>query len=504
MPPCASAGRRHPATWLARLTARPASRRAPAPPSHDRWYEIARTTSFRLATVFACFFAGSSLLLFAFIYWRATVFETNRIDALITEDARTLASEDQDAILALINTHVTGDFHRVGYAALFAPNGNRIAGNLEGVPPGLPIDGKVHVVSAARTDLPAMGAIDVRLAALRIANGNILVIGRNGQYMVVLREVVMHALTMGAIPAMGLALGAGMFLAWRTQQRLKEVHRAAERIMGGEVHERLPIAGVGPRDELDRLSLLFNGILDETERLLGEIKATGDEIAHDLRTPLTRVRARLERTLKGDMGPEETRETVGKAIGGLDQALAIITALLRIRELENSKRQRGFTTLDPAEVILLIEELYQPIAETKDIAFTVDIAPVPPMFADRDLLMEAVGNLVDNALKFTPPGGRVTLALGPREGDGATVIRVADNGPGIAAHERDLVFSRFYRSDRTRHLEGTGLGLSLVAAIARLHGMAPRVGDNNPGCVVELAAEGAIAPRAPVPATPAV
>ncbi|MBB6255093.1 ATP-binding protein [Nitrospirillum iridis] len=453
--------------------------------------EIARTTSFRLALVFACFFAGSSLLLFAFIYWRATVFETNRIDTLITEDARTLAGEDQDAILALINTHVTGDFHRVGYAALFAPDGNPIAGNLDKVPAGLPIDGKVHVVRAARTDLPAMGAIDVRLAALRIANGNILVIGRNGQYMIILREVVVHALTMGAIPAMALALAAGIFLAWRTQQRLKAVHRAAERIMGGQMQERLPIAGAGPQDELDRLSILFNGILDETERLMGEIKATGDEIAHDLRTPLTRVRARLERTLKGDMDADETRETVGKAIGGLDQALAVITALLRIRELENSKRRLGFATLDPAEVILLIEELYQPIAETKDISFTVTVAPVPPLFADRDLLMEAVGNLVDNALKFTPPGGRVTLALGPRAGDGATVIHVADSGPGIDPHERDLVFSRFYRSDRTRHLEGTGLGLSLVAAIARLHGLAPRVGDNNPGCVVELVAEGA-------------
>nr|WP_281384711.1 ATP-binding protein [Nitrospirillum iridis] len=191
------------------------------------------------------------------------------------------------------------------------------------------------------------------------------------------------------------------------------------------------------------------------------------------------------------MDADETRETVGKAIGGLDQALAVITALLRIRELENSKRRLGFATLDPAEVILLIEELYQPIAETKDISFTVTVAPVPPLFADRDLLMEAVGNLVDNALKFTPPGGRVTLALGPRAGDGATVIHVADSGPGIDPHERDLVFSRFYRSDRTRHLEGTGLGLSLVAAIARLHGLAPRVGDNNPGCVVELVAEGA-------------
>ncbi|MDZ5645969.1 HAMP domain-containing sensor histidine kinase [Nitrospirillum sp. BR 11828] len=466
--------------------------------------EIARTTSFRLAMVFACFFAGSSLLLFAFIYWRATVFETNRIDALITEDARTLASEDQDAILALINTHVTGDFHRVGYAALFTPDGRRIDGNLETVPADLPVDGKVHVVRAARTDLPAMGAIEVRLAALRIPNGNILIIGRNGQYMVVLREVVMHALTMGAIPAMGLALAAGIFLAWRTQQRLKDVHRAAERIMSGQVQERLPVAGAGPGDELDRLSQLFNGILDETERLLGEIKATGDEIAHDLRTPLTRVRARLERTMKGDMGLEETRETVGKAIGGLDQALAVITALLRIRELENSKRQRGFTMLDPAEIILLIEELYEPIAETKDITFTVDVTPVAPMFADRDLLMEAVGNLVDNALKFTPTGGRVTLSLGARDSDGAITIRVADSGPGIAAHERDLVFSRFYRSDRTRHLEGTGLGLSLVAAIARLHGLSPRVGDNNPGCVMELVAEGATAVRAPVAGATAV
>ncbi|MDE1150048.1 MAG: HAMP domain-containing sensor histidine kinase [Azospirillaceae bacterium] len=452
--------------------------------------EIVRTSSFRLALLFACFFAGSSLLLFSFIYWRATVFETHRIDGLITDDARVLAGETQDAILALINTHVTGDFHRVGYAALFKPNGDRIAGNLEKVPEDLPVDGQVHVVMAARLDLPAMGETEVRLAALHIPNGNVLVIGRNGQYMVILREVVMDALALGAVPAIILALVAGMFLAWRTQQRLKAVHRAAERIMGGQMQERLPIAGLGPRDELDRLSMLFNGILDETERLVGEIKATGDEIAHDLRTPLTRVRARLERTLKGDMGAAETRDTVDKAIGGLDQALAIITALLRIRGLENSTRRTGFATVDPAEIILLIEELYQPIAETKDITFTATVGPVPPLNADRDLLMEAVGNLVDNALKFTPQGGRVDLSLGLREGDGAPIIRIADSGPGIAEEERDLVFSRFYRSDRTRHLDGTGLGLSLVAAIARLHGLRAQIGDNKPGCVVELVAEG--------------
>jgi signal transduction histidine kinase len=225
-------------------------------------------------------------------------------------------------------------------------------------------------------------------------------------------------------------------------------------------------------------------MLDEIARLLDEIKATGDEIAHDLRTPLTRVRARLENAKRKQAVPGELAQIIDKSIHGLDQALAIITALLRIREIEAGRRRAGFRAVKLSEIVHAVDELYQPIAEDRTIALTLDIAAQPVMFGDRDLLIEAVGNLVDNALKFTPEGGSVGIVLGQRQGRPLLVI--ADSGPGIAEEEREAVFLRFHRSARAQHVPGVGLGLSLVAAIAKLHDIRITLGEGAPGCRVEL------------------
>lgn len=447
--------------------------------------EIVRTTTFRLAFAFACFFAGASLLLFGFIYWSTAIFETGRIDRLIVNDARIIANEPADVMLGLVTTRVTNDFHRVSYAGLFDAQGHRIAGNLSRLPADLPPDGNVHSTRVAPLELSGVSEETVRAVARLLPGGGYLVIGRNIELLERLKDVVFRALALGVVPLMLFSLAAGGFLSWRAQKRIKDVHHAAERIRLGQLRERLPTRG--GRDDFDRLALSVNRMLDEIERLLNEIRATGDEIAHDLRTPLTRVRARLERALDPARSHDELKDAINKAIIGLDQALTIITALLRIREIEAGQRRSGFSEVDLQAIVLSIAELYQPIAEEKGVRFEVISRALNPVRGDRDLLMEAVGNLVDNAIKFTPRGGSVQLSLLERGAD--QVIRIGDTGPGVAPQEREMIFARFYRSERTRQVAGTGLGLSLVAAIAKLHNIGVSIEDNNPGCVVDLVFE---------------
>jgi PAS domain S-box-containing protein len=220
------------------------------------------------------------------------------------------------------------------------------------------------------------------------------------------------------------------------------------------------------------------------EEALQEAKVVGDNIAHDLRTPLTRVRIRLERGREHASTLEEFRAVADQAIAGLDQSLTTITALLRIAEIEHSRRHEGFSEVQLAPLLREVGDLYDPIAEDKSVILQIEATHGATVHGDRDLLFEAVTNLVDNAVKFTPEGGRVELALLHQEGE--TVIRVSDSGPGIPENEREAVVQRFYRSDKTRNTKGLGLGLSMVAAIIKLHSFRLRISD-GPGCTAEIA-----------------
>jgi PAS domain S-box-containing protein len=222
----------------------------------------------------------------------------------------------------------------------------------------------------------------------------------------------------------------------------------------------------------------------QLEEALQEAKVVGDNIAHDLRTPLTRVRIRLERGREHAATLEELRAIADQAIAGLDQSLTTITALLRITEIEHSRRREGFSEVQLAPLIREAGDLYEPIAENKGVTFQVEVAGEATVHGDRDLLFEAVANLVDNAVKFTPDGGRVTLTLLRREGE--STIQVKDTGPGISEAEREAVTQRFYRSDKSRNIKGLGLGLSMVAAIIKLHGFRLRI-SAAPGCTAEIA-----------------
>jgi signal transduction histidine kinase len=215
-----------------------------------------------------------------------------------------------------------------------------------------------------------------------------------------------------------------------------------------------------------------------------QAKGAGEDIAHDLRTPLTRLRGRLERALLVGPGNPDVTPTLGTAIEDIDQILGTISAILRIGEVEHGQRRAGFREVDLADVLREATDLYEPIAEEKGIAVAVRVETVSRVRGDGDLLFEAVANLLDNAIKFSPRDGRVEVSL--REGTSGPVIRVADSGPGIAAADFTNVLRRFYRADRSRQTPGTGLGLSLVASIVRLHGFGLVLDDRAAGCCIEL------------------
>ena len=260
-----------------------------------------------------------------------------------------------------------------------------------------------------------------------------------------------------------------------------EVNRKIQRIVAGDLRQRLPTTGRG--DPFDQLAVSVNQMLGDIELLIREISGVGDNIAHDLRTPLTRVRVRLERGRANASTLNELRAVVDQAIGGLDQSLTIITALLRIAEIEHSRRLEGFSQVQLGPLVREVGDLYEPIAEDKGVALRVELKDEATVSGDRDLLFEAVANLVDNAVKFTPEGGHVELAL--HHNNGQVEIQVKDTGPGIPEIEREAVTKRFYRSDKSRRTEGLGLGLSLVAAIVKLHGFQFAIAP-GPGCTVEI------------------
>ena len=475
----------------------PAAPSPPHPPQPDGGRqsllpEIARTAAFRLALGFVAAFAASTLFLFLFIYWQTAVAETRRIDRYLLRDALAAAAAPPAQLERMLGPRLSHDLHRLTFAALFDTSGRPLAGNLATMPAGLPRDGRPHP-ARIRIDNGDGGQDEVvRAVARKLASGETFVIARSVGDLQQLRRTVLRALGLSVIPATLLALAAGIFLSLRALRRVKDVHETMARILSGDLHERLPIRGTG--DDFDRLSGGVNRMLDEIGRLLDQLKGIGNDIAHDLRTPLTRVRARLERARDAYSAPggatadatrgEALQEAIDRAVLGLDQTLGIITALLRIGEIEARRRRSGFAAVDLAGIVREIEELYAPIAEEEGIRFELAIAAVAPVFADRDLLLEAIANLVGNAIKFTQAAGTVRLAL--LAGPEGPLIRVSDTGPGIAPAERGEVFKRFYRSDKSRHVEGSGLGLSLVAAIVELHGFGLTIGDADPGAVFEL------------------
>jgi signal transduction histidine kinase len=441
--------------------------------------DFVRTTTFRWTSIA---FAVCIFLFSAFVYWEAATYMLARLDAAITEESLAIAADTPDRQLNAIEDRLSEDPRRIKLAGLFAADGHRIAGNLESVPPGLAVNATVQTAKAARTDQRWQETMTVRAIARGLPNGNVLVIARHDGELKDLAEIVGRALLVALPFAVGLSLAIGAILSVRVQRRVASLNALVRRIIAGNLRERIPVSGLD--HPFDKLAAIANGMLDEIEVLVTEMAGVGNEIAHDLRTPLTRVRIGLERGRANATTLAELQSVTDRAIGGLDQSLTIITALLRITEIENSRGKANFGEVALADLVREVGDLYDPIAEDKHIALRVAAGGNATAYCDRDLFFEAVANLVDNAVKFTPAGGRIDIAL--VRGENENIIRISDTGPGIGEDERDVVMRRFYRSDKSRNTHGAGLGLNLVSAIVKLHGFRLTL-NTGAGCVAEIA-----------------
>jgi signal transduction histidine kinase len=449
--------------------------------SSVRLLDFARATTFRWTLAVASAFLLCTLTLFGFVYWQTAVYVMSKYDVLLVDELRVFASNTPEQLLQEIEDRLLKDPQRIKVAGLFGADGRRVAGNVESLPAGLAPNAPPVDAMITRVDGRARETQKVRLASRSLASGQTLIIGRNIDEITEIADIVVRALALGLLPAFVLAILIGMVLSQRAQDRLAEVNRKIQRIVAGDLRERLPTSG--SRGPFDQLAGSVNQMLDNIESLIREIAGVGDNIAHDLRTPLTRVRVRLERGRERATTLAELRTVADQAIAGLDQSLTIVTALLRIAEIEHSRRLDGFSEVPLAPLLREVCDLYEPIAEDKDVAVRIETGEEATVRGDRDLLFEAIVNLVDNAVKFTPDGGHVDLCLLRR--DGEIAIRVSDTGPGISEDERDAVLKRFYRSDKSRRTEGLGLGLSLVGAIVNLHGFRFTIAS-GPGCTVEI------------------
>jgi signal transduction histidine kinase len=441
--------------------------------------EIRRTTSFRLALLFLGLFGAASLILFGFVYWQTAGYMANGVDDWLAREMAARVPTDPSELNRVIAAHATADPGGRRPFALFDAEGRWIAGNPANLPSPLPAMDRVFDFTLPRGGEPA----PFRGIAHRLPSGDIFMVAQDMRDSGEFRDLLLGAMASGGLVVLVLGLTGAAIIGAGALGRIDAVTRAIERIVNGDLSERLPSGGTA--GDLDRLIHVVNRMLDDIERLMHEVKGVTDDIAHDLRTPLTRLLAGLERARRRASSVEEYGDAVDDAIAESKGILATFGALLRIAEVEAGARRGGFTTVDLNTVAADVTDFYEPLAERKGIALSLETDGVSAeMPGDPSLLFEAMGNLVDNAIKYTPAGGRVTLRIfGVNDRLG---IAVSDTGPGIAEAERDMVLRRFHRVEKCRHTPGSGLGLSLVAAVAKLHGLHLAIDDATPGCRVTL------------------
>ncbi len=454
-------------------------------PQRLRRLKLLETTAFRWTLGSAAILGLGIVAMGGFFYWQTVGYLTMRLDSGLLLESRSLQPETRRVLIIRLDKALAVDPQGTKAFGLFGPDGQRLAGDVEALPASLPPADRPSPVTVRWTRHGTPEPIQVRAIAIPLADGATLFLGRSAGDLAEVDEIVRRAMGLAVLPAALLALVGGAVVSVATLRRVDAVRRACSLIMAGEFHRRLPVGR--RRDEFDRLSEMVNGMLDETQRLVEEVKVAGDAIAHDLRTPLTRLRARLARALDPDARHAPVTDVLSKSLADVDQLLATVTAVLRLAEVEEGRRQSGFRAVDLGDIVEAVAELYAPVAEEKEIHFVLSHDGTPAtLHGDGDLVFEAIANLVDNAVKYTPAGGRVGLAL--ETGAAAEPrVRVWDTGPGIPSEESEAVMRRFYRVDRSRHLPGTGLGLSLVAAIVRLHGFALQIGAREGGgCEIVL------------------
>src|SRR5258706_4004954 len=360
--------------------------------------QFIRSNTFHWALAVSAVFAVFVIVLFGFIYWKIDDYLTARSDRVITVELDGIAGLSPERRLEAIDEKLRQDPRGVQLAAIFGADGHRITGNLESVPPHLRIDAPAQGTDIIRTDRNGREHQTVRAIARRMRNGDLLVVGRNVDEASEISHVVGQALALGLLPALCLCLLAGAWLSVRAQKRVEEVNQRVQRITAGDLSERLPHRNVD--EPFSKLTVIVNGMLDEMETMIHALAGVGNDIAHDLRTPLTRARLTLERGRTNATTVEQLQAVADKAIAGIDQSLTIITALLRLAEIENSRRSAGFGDVALHDMLREVADIYEPIAENKNIALHVGVTHRLTVRRDRDLLIDAVANLLYHTIKI--------------------------------------------------------------------------------------------------------
>ena len=449
---------------------------------------ILRSSTFRLVLLYMALVSGSVLLLFGFIYWATAGFMHRQVDLTIEAEIQGLAEQYRQrglaGLRAVIAERVAKDPAGSSVYLLVDEDLQPIVGNLSRWPTA-PVaeDGWTDFTLRERGP-DGTEEHRARARAFLLVGNLRLLVGRDVRDLEQTRSVIVGALGWGLAISVGLALAGGLMMTSSMVRRIEAINDTSREIVEGDLTRRIPASGAG--DDFDKLVANLNGMLDRITGLMETVRQVSDNIAHDLRTPLTRLRSRLEiaRAQQGGSSAE-ARAAVEQAIEEADGLLSTFQALLRIARIEAGQRRAGFAAVDLGPLLTDVAELYEPVAAERDQAIALEVTDGVVIDGDRDLLFQAVANLVDNAIKYTPAGGRIVLGLLPTA-SGAEVY-VADTGPGIPADQRERVFDRFHRLESSRSTPGSGLGLSLVRAVARLHGATIRLGDEAPGLRVTLA-----------------
>jgi signal transduction histidine kinase len=362
--------------------------------------------------------------------------------------------------------------------------GEGLAGNVGSLEPGVLDHPGWLETNYRRLEAPEGTDHRALVQVVQLPGGFRLLVGRDLEERERLFGIIANAGQWSLALVIVLGLAGGFFVSRRVLNRIEAMTGTAQTIMAGDLAGRLPVAGTG--DELDRLAEHLNAMLERIEALMRGLKEVSDNIAHDLKTPLTRLRNRCEQALRSAAGVDDYRAALESTIAESDDLIRTFDALLMIARAESGHARDNMTEFDAAEIARDVGELYEPLADEKGIALTVDAPAAAPVRGNRELVSQALANLIDNAIKYAGPNGQVNGA--PAEivvkagNDGERIaLSVADRGPGIAEADRGRVVERFVRLEQSRSEPGSGLGLSLAAAVARLHGGELKLEDNHPG-----------------------
>jgi signal transduction histidine kinase len=442
---------------------------------------LTRTSAFHLTLVYAALFAISVTILFGFIYWSTVGFLSRQTSATIEVEIAGLREQFEQrglpGLVEVVADRVRRDEEgRSVY--LFADASLRpLAGNLRSWPSDVETE---NGWSEFFRETATGSRILVRARILGVGPNLRLLVGRDIRELDDINRVFRDTFFWVIGATLSLALLGGWLMGQSAQRRLTRINRTISQVMSGDLGQRIPTSGT--RDEYDELASNVNAMLGQIEGLLASVRHVGDNIAHDLRGPLTRLRNRLE-LLSAEAAPD--RDTLADCVEQADALLDLFNALLRIARIEAGTYRSAFAPFDLSAAVRDVCSLFRAAAEERQIEFRTDVADEVSIVGDRELVAQALSNLLDNAVKYTPAAGAINVVL-TAAGTGTVVVEVRDSGPGIPAEERESVLERFRRLDQARSQPGSGLGLALVKAVVEQHRGHLSLLDNSPGLRVRI------------------